>query len=60
MSAGSELKWERYRGDALSFNHRPPYDHTTRTQLVCLKYIFVYLKSIKCIFFLGSISSITY
>ncbi|CAF0718676.1 unnamed protein product [Adineta steineri] len=32
-SSGSELMWERYRANALSFQHRPPYDHTTRSLL---------------------------
>ncbi|CAF4902454.1 unnamed protein product, partial [Rotaria magnacalcarata] len=29
----SELMWERYRANILPFDRRPPYDHTTRSQL---------------------------
>ncbi|CAF4932046.1 unnamed protein product, partial [Rotaria magnacalcarata] len=25
--------WERYRANILPFDRRPPYDHTTRSQL---------------------------
>ncbi|CAF1639090.1 unnamed protein product, partial [Adineta ricciae] len=30
-TSASELKWERYRVNALPFHHRPPYDHSTRS-----------------------------
>ncbi|CAF4821317.1 unnamed protein product, partial [Rotaria sp. Silwood2] len=32
-SAGSPLEWQRYRTNALPYDRRPPYDHTTRSQL---------------------------
>ena len=32
---GSQLSWERYRADAIPYQQRPPYDHTTRSQHVC-------------------------
>lgn len=35
-SAGTQLEWERYRADTAPLIRRPPYDHTTRSQLVCL------------------------
>jgi hypothetical protein len=33
-ATGSQLFFERYRADTSLFQRRPPYDHTTRTQLV--------------------------
>ncbi|CAF4972899.1 unnamed protein product, partial [Rotaria sp. Silwood1] len=32
-SAGTPLNWERYRANAIPYDQRPPYDHTTRSQL---------------------------
>ncbi|CAF1456361.1 unnamed protein product, partial [Rotaria sordida] len=32
-SSGSEIEWERYRVNAMPYSRRPPYDHTTRSQL---------------------------
>jgi len=33
-TTGSTIQWERYRGDVLPYQQRPPYDHTTRSEHV--------------------------